>query len=328
MPDQPLYIDNLQYANWSPALFNEMKAANLAAVHVTICYHENFRQTVENIIKWNNFIEHNPDRLLIGKTGADVRLAHQTGKTAIFYGFQNCSAIEEHLGLIEVLHQLGGRFMQLSYNNQSLLATGCYENEDSGITRFGKQALQEMNRVGLVADVSHTSEKSSFDALKHSNRPIVISHANPDWWHPSKRNKSHKLIKAITEANGIIGFSLYPHHLKDGSNCSLESFSQMIADAASRYGVDSLGIGSDICQGQPDSVVEWMRNGTWSKDMNFGEGSRDKAGFPDQPHWFSRIKDFPNLKIGLQKEGFSTVEIEKILGMNWLRFYDENFCPE
>ena len=102
----------------------------------------------------------------------------------------------------------------------------------------------------------------------------------------------------------------------------------MIADAASRYGVDSLGIGSDICQGQPDSVVEWMRNGTWSKDMNFGEGSRDKAGFPDQPHWFSRIKDFPNLKIGLQKEGFSTVEIEKILGMNWLRFYDENFCPE
>ena len=296
MTDNPLYIDNLQYSNWSPSLFEEMKFANLSAVHVTICYHENFRQTVENIIQWNRYIELNPSRLMIGKTGHDVRKAHQTGKTAIIYGFQNCSVIEEHIGLIEVLHQLGGRFMQLSYNNQSLLATGCYEQEDSGLTRFGRQAIKEMNRVGLVTDVSHSSEKSSFDALECSTRPIAITHANPNWWHPSKRNKSNDLIKAVTSAKGMIGFSLYPHHLKHGSNCTLESFSQMIAEAASRYEIDSLGIGSDLCQNQPDSVVEWMRNGTWTKEKDYGEGSKDNSGFPKQPEWFSGIRDFLNIK--------------------------------
>ena len=69
MSKKPLYIDNLQYANWSPALFDEMAQAHLAAVHVTICYHENFRQTVENMISWNRYIEAHPDRLMFGRTG-------------------------------------------------------------------------------------------------------------------------------------------------------------------------------------------------------------------------------------------------------------------
>ena len=89
---------------------------------------------------------------MFGRTAADVHAAHSSGRTAIFYGLQNCSPMEDDIGLIEILHQLGVRFMQLSYNNQSLLATGCYEAEDPGLTRFGRQAI-EMNRVGLVVDM-------------------------------------------------------------------------------------------------------------------------------------------------------------------------------
>ena len=215
--------------------------------------------------------------------------------------------------------------MQLSYNNQSLLATGCYEETDSGVTRFGKQAIKEMNRVGLVIDVSHTSEKSSFDAIRYSERPIVISHANPNWWHESKRNKSDALIQEVISNGGMIGFSIYPHHLKNGTNCTLESFSTMIAQSAEKYGVNNLGIGSDLCQNQPDSVVEWMRNGTWSKEMDYGEGTKDSAGFPIQPEWFKKTSDFPNLLVGLKKVGFNKEEISKIMGLNWLNFYEENF---
>ena len=139
-----------------------MKEGNLTAVHVTISYHENFRQTIENIITWNKFIELYSDRIMHGRSAEDVRIAYDTNKTAIIFGFQNCSPIEENIALIEVLHQLGVRFMQLSYNNQSLLATGCYEINDPGITRFGKQAIKEMNRIGMVIDISNTSENSSF----------------------------------------------------------------------------------------------------------------------------------------------------------------------
>lgn len=325
MLKKPLFIDNLQYSKWSLEVFEQMREANLTAVHVTICYHENFRQTIENIINWNKFIELHPDLLMLARNAADVRNAYKKNKTAIIFGFQNSSPIEENIGLIEVFHKLGVRFMQLSYNNQSLLATGCYEETDSGVTRFGKQAIKEMNRVGLVIDVSHTSEKSSFDAIRYSERPIVISHANPNWWHKTKRNKSDALIQEVTSNGGMIGFSIYPHHLKNGTNCTLESFSTMIAQSAEKYGVDNLGIGSDLCQNQPDSVVEWMRNGTWSKEMDYGEGTKDSAGFPIQPEWFKKTSDFPNLLVGLKKVGFNKEETSKIMGLNWLNFYEENF---
>lgn len=327
MATRPLYIDNLQYVNWHPRHFQEMQQGQLSAVHVTICYHEGFRETVANFAQWNRWFELYPHLIQRGLTGDDVRQAHEAGRTAIIFGYQNCSPIEDDMGLIEINHQLGARFMQLSYNNQSLLATGCYEEEDPGLTRFGKQAIKEMNRVGLVVDMSHSADRSTLEAIDVSERPIAITHANPDWWHPARRNKSDEIIKALTQAGGMIGFSIYPHHLKDGSDCSLASFCQMVADAASAYGVNALGIGSDLCQDQPDSVVEWMRNGRWSKVMDYGEGSADAAGFPAQPSWFEGISDFPNLASGLRDVGFSEAETALIMGENWLRFYDENFGP-
>ena len=81
---------------------------------------------------------------------------------------------------MEICHALGVRFMQLSYNNQSLLATGCYESEDPGITRMGRAVIKEMNRVGLVVDMSHSAERSTFEAMEISQRPIAITHANPE----------------------------------------------------------------------------------------------------------------------------------------------------
>ena len=327
MTTKPLYIDNLQYVNWQPSHFQEMKDGQLSAVHVTICYHETFRETVANFSRWNKWFEAYPDRLMRGLTGDDVRTAHATDKTAIIFGFQNCAPIEDDIGLIEICHQLGARFMQLSYNNQSLLATGCYEDEDPGITRFGKQAIAEMNRVGLVVDMSHSADRSTLEAIDISSRPIAITHANPHWWHPARRNKTHEVIKALTDAGGMIGFSIYPYHLKGATDCSLNDFCEMIARAADAYGISSLGIGSDLCQGQPDSVVEWMRNGRWSKIMDYGEGSADNAGFPPQPDWFETIKDFPNIASGLSSYGFSDDDIAAVMGGNWLRFYDDNFGP-
>ena len=104
--------------------------------------------------------------------------------------------------------------MQLTYNNQSLLATGCYEKIDSGVTNFGREAIKEMNRVGVVVDMSHSAEKSTFDAIELSEKPIAITHANPSFWHPAKRNKSNDLLKTLSESGGMLGLSLYPHHLK------------------------------------------------------------------------------------------------------------------
>ena len=229
---------------------------------------------------------------------------------------------------MEILHTLGARFMQLTYNNQSLLATGCYESEDSGITRMGRQVIREMNRVGLVVDMSHSADRSTIEAADISERPIAITHANPYRWAPALRNKKDDVIRAVTQNGGMLGFSLYPHHLKDKSGCTLRSFCEMIARSADTFGVDHLGIGSDLCQDQPDSVVEWMRVGRWSKDIDYGEGSADSPGFPPMPEWFQDNRDFGNIENGLRDVGMSADEVAGIMGGNWYRFFDKNFGPE
>ena len=99
----------------------------------------------------------------------------------------------------------------------------------------------------------------------------------------------------------------------------------MVAQAAEKYGVGSLGIGSDLCQDQPDSIVEWMRVGRWSKTIDYGEGSSDNPGFPKQPDWFSDNRDFKNIEKGLADVGFDKGEIEAFMGKNWYNFYTDNF---
>ncbi len=321
-------IDNLQYANWSEKIFKQMREGGVDAVHATIAYHEMFREAVANIEQWNQWFEEHSNLIFHGTTSEDVRRAKREGKTAIFFGFQNPSPIEDDIRLIEICYMLGVRFMQLTYNNQSLLASGCYEEEDSGVTRMGKQVIKEMNRVGMIIDMSHSAERSTLEAIEISQRPIAITHANPYFWHPAKRNKSNAILSALSQSGGMLGLSIYPHHLKDKSDCSLESFCDMIARTADLMGIDNIGIGSDLCQDQPDSVVEWMRVGRWSKEIDYGEGSAANAGFPSMPNWFKDNRCFGKIASGLKNYGFSEAETSALMGENWLRFYDENFGPQ
>jgi len=314
-------IDNLQYCNWSRDIFQINREANLDAVHVTLVYHEDYNEFIQRTKEWNKFFNENSDLIFLGRSFKDIEKANSEKKTAIFFGFQNCSPIEDDITLIEKVYEHGCRFMQLTYNNQSLLATGCYEKNDSGVTNFGREAIKEMNKVGIVIDMSHSAEKSTFDAIEISEKPIAITHANPSFWFKAIRNKSNDLLKTLASSGGMLGLSLYPHHLKNGSNCTLENFCEMIARTAEIMETKNIGIGSDLCINHPDSVVEWMRNGTWAKNKNYGEGSKNKPGFPKQPDWFLDARGFNNIEIGLKKVGFNEDEVNGILGNNWYNFY-------
>ena len=314
-------IDNLQYCKWERSVFEINREANLDAVHVTVVYHEDFDEFKKRLLEWKENFEENKDLIFLGKNFKDIEKAKNENKTAIFFGFQNCSPIEDDINLIEKIYEQGCRFMQLTYNNQSLLASGCYEKNDGGVTNFGREAIKEMNKIGIVIDMSHSGEKSTLDAIDISEKPIAITHANPSFWYKALRNKSTDLLKKLSESNGMLGLSLYAHHLKNGTNCKLESFTEMVARTAEVMGVNNLGIGSDLCLNQPDSVVEWMRNGTWARKKNYGEGTKSKPEFPKQPDWFLDARGFKNLNEGLRKVGFSENDVNGILGNNWYNFY-------
>jgi microsomal dipeptidase-like Zn-dependent dipeptidase len=322
----PYRIDGLQYCNWSEKILRQIREGGLDALHVTVCYHETLRETIGNLIAWNRRFEAHPDLILKGLAAADVETARATRRTAIFLGLQNCLPIEDDIGLVVVLHDLGIRFMQLTYNNQSLLGGGCYEPNDSGVTRMGREVIAEMNRVGLVVDLSHSGERTCLEAIDLSARPVAMTHANPASWHAVPRNKSDVVLRALAVRKGMLGLSLYPHHLSKGSATTLAEFSAMAARTAELIGVDHLAIGSDLCQDQPDSVVQWMRQGRWTKTVG-GTGAGDRPVFPLQPDWFSDNRDFARLANGLEAAGFNGKEVGKVLGGNWHRFFAESFGP-
>ena len=314
-------IDNLQYCNWSKEIFEINREANLDAVHATICYHEDYDELQISIDLWKKYFENYSSLIFQGFNSKDIERAKQENKTAIFFGLQNCSPIEDNIEYVELLKQQGVLFMQLTYNNQSLLATGCYEEKDAGITRMGREVIKEMNRVKMIIDMSHSAELSTLEAIEISQEPIVVSHANPSFWHKGLRNKSDTVLKELNNSGGMIGFSIYPHHLKGASECTLDSFCEMVAETTKKISVKQIGIGSDLCIRHPDSIVEWMRNGTWTKTKDFGEGSSNNPGFPPQPSWFEDARGFSNLERGLRKVGFNEEETRDILGNNWYNFY-------
>jgi len=322
-----IVIDGLQYSNWDRAIFEQLHQGGVTMVHATIVYHEQIRETLLRISEWHRHFEQNSDLIMPVKSAGDIRLAKQLGKVGIMFGAQNCSPIEDDIGMVEVMRELNLMIMQLTYNNQSLLACGCYEAEDSGVTRFGRQVIGEMNRVGMLVDMSHSGERSTLEAIEISERPIVISHANPNTFHTAKRNKSDRVLKALGASGGLLGFSLYPFHLKNGSDCTLSEFCDMVADTAELMGIDHIGIGTDLCQQQPPSVLEWMRNGRWSKNIDYGEGSKSNADWPKPLAWFQDSRDFPNITEGLQTRGFNPEEVAKIMGQNWLNLLDNALKP-
>jgi len=320
-----LIIDALQYVNWNRELFTEARNGGVSAIHVTISYWENTESTLANIGDWRRRFRDHSDLIMPVRKAEDIRIAETLNKVGIILGFQNCSPIEDDLRKVEMLHEQGVRIMQLSYNNQSLLATGCYENDDSGVTRFGREVIKEMNRVGMVIDMSHSAEKSTLQAIDYSERPIAITHANPSQWHHALRNKSNDVLKALGESRGMLGFSMYPFHLNNNSSCTLDDFCGMILDTAELMGIDNIGIGSDLCQNWSYDTLEWMRSGTWTFKPDFGEGSSENSDWPEQPEWFKSSGDFGNISQGLISKGMSNSDVEKIMGLNWLNFFDRSF---
>ena len=147
-PIRPPRVDALQYCAWSEEVFRENLRGGLSAVHATVCYHENFRESAANIGEWREMFRAHSDLIFPGRKAGDILRAQETGRLAVFFGAQNPSAMDGDISLVAALRDLGVSFMQLTYNNQSLLGGGCMEARDSGLTRMGREVLAEMNRVG------------------------------------------------------------------------------------------------------------------------------------------------------------------------------------
>ena len=325
MDNETILIDGLEYVNWNRDLFEKAHAGGLTAIHATLVYWEDTKESFEKMDYWDNLIQSNSDILVHVKKSSDIMEAKKSNKIGIIYGFQNSAPIANDIFLVEQFFNKGLRFMQLTYNNQTPLAGGCYEKNDSGVSRFGEQVIEEMNRLGMIVDLSHAGRQTCLDAINFSKKPVTISHANPNFFHQSIRNIDDEVLKQLASKNGFIGLSLYPYHLKNHGNCKLEEFCEMINQLVNMIGEDNIGIGSDLCMNWPDSVVMWMRNGKWTKKIDYGESKNKNASWPKSLTWYSKPEDISAFLKGMILNGISEKTAHKIAGSNWLNFMQNHF---
>ena len=178
---QSVVIDGLIISKWDKSILEDMRRGGLTAANCTVSIWEGFAGTVDNIVNMKQLIRENADLALQVRGVADIRRAKAEGKTGIILGFQNSYACEDNLGHVEAFADMGVRIMQLCYNTQNLVGTGCYER-DSGLSGYGHELVAEMNRLGILIDITHGTEAVHKQLIEASKTPVVASRSTA--WRP------------------------------------------------------------------------------------------------------------------------------------------------
>lgn len=311
-----IVIDGLVIAKWDRALFEDMRKGGITAANCTVSVWEGFQNTVNNIVEMNNLLEENKDLVIKVRSTDDIRKAKQQGKTGIMMGFQNAHAFEDQLGYVQVFKDLGVGVVQMCYNTQNLVGTGCYER-DGGLSGFGHEVVAEMNKVGIMCDLSHVGAKTSKEVILASEKPVCYSHCLPSGLKDHPRNKSDEDLKFIADHGGFVGVTMFAPFLKNGIHSTIEDYVEAIAYIFNLVGEDQIGIGTDFTQGHGLPFFEWLTHdkGYARRLTNFGEIIN--------PEGIRTLGEFPNLTDALLRHGFTETQVRKIMGENWLRVLGE-----
>ncbi|MFN0166131.1 MAG: dipeptidase [Bryobacteraceae bacterium] len=315
--DQLIVIDGLIVSKWSRELFLDMRKGGLTAANCTCSIWENFQATMDNVAAWKALIRQNEDLLLQVYNTADIHRAKREGKTGVILGFQNVSAFEDRLGYISLFRELGVRIVQIAYNTQNLIGSGCYESSDSGLSDFGREVIAEMNRLGIVCDLSHAGRRTANDVILASSKPVCFSHCLPAALKQHPRNKTDEELRFLAEHGGFIGVTMFPPFLKRGVDSTVADYVEAIQHVLNIAGEDSVGIGTDFTQGHDESFFEWVSHdkGTGRRLTSLGEIIN--------PAGLRTIGEFPNLTAAMQQAGWTETRIRKVMGESWLRFLKE-----
>lgn len=315
-----MLIDGLQCGTFNRTVFEELRAGGLGCVTNTIGFWDDAVEGMQSIADWYALERDNGDLVEIAYTTADIERIADSGRTAILLGSQNSRLIDDRLDFVETFHRLGLRVMQLTYNIQNTVGGACCEQPDSGLSRFGRHVIAEMNRVGMLVDLSHVGERTCLDAIDASAQPVAVTHSYPREFVDHPRNKSAQVLDALAARGGVIGLSVYPNITGDHA-ATLEDWCQLVARLAERIGVAHIGIGSDLGRFIAEQDLAWMRQGRWSRETEYGAGSPQAPGVVDDPDWCNNASQLSSIAAGLERAGFSGDEVEEICGGNWLRVY-------
>lgn len=312
-----IVVDGLIIADWSREIFEDMRKGGLTAANCTCSVWEGFEGTMRNIAQWKAWFHKHNDLIFQVHTTADIRHAKEQAKTGIILGWQNISGIEDQIDYLALYKGLGVGVMQMAYNTQNLVGTGCYESHDGGLSDFGHDVVAEMNRLGILCDLSHVGPKTSEDVIRASKKPVAYSHCLPAGLKAHPRNKSDEQLRFIADHDGFVGVTMFPPFLKKGVESTVDDYVEAMEYVINIVGEEKVGVGTDFTQGHRQEFFDWITHdkGYGRKLTEFGE-IKNPAGM-------ERISDFPNLTDAMERAGWNDALIRRVLGDNWVNLLRE-----
>ncbi|MFX0200653.1 MAG: dipeptidase [Candidatus Hodarchaeota archaeon] len=314
-------LDSTFVPDFHEDYFRKLLQSKLTAVNLTVNYQnwKGLEDVLGNFSALYSKIESNSDSLLLVNSTDDIKEAKREGKVGIIMGFQDGRPMERDLGLLRVFHELGLRVGGLTYQRKNYFADGCGEKTDCGLSKLGIQLVEEMNRLGIVIDLTHTGDASSLEAIEVSKDPVIFSHNCARGVYNHFRNSSDEQLKALAGKGGVncVGtLSLFLSERGVFEGATLEDTLNHIDYIVDLVGVDHVGVGLDSAPDsrKPEHVKNIMGHYPEFKD------TVDEYPF-EHRYAIKTISDIQFLTHGLVARGYSEADIEKILGGNLMRVF-------
>lgn len=313
--------------NWNQESFKALAQSGYTGFNVSVDSGD-LTKGLRNLKGWQEIIKENPDRLVLATSSEDYIQAKKEGKVAVMLGFQNSTMLGKSIKNMDTLYEAGMRWMQLTYNERNLLGDGSTERTNCGLSDFGLEVVDRMNELGIIIDLSHCGEQTTNEGIAHSKSPVSINHSMCEALHRNHpRAKTDEQIRAMADKGGIMGVICLGYMIgpKLGIETTLETYVDHIDHAVKVGGIDHVGLASDF------AIQGLEATGATRENWYVPRLTRFKPSYKVQwPPWIPELDTpdrFRHVARLLDKRGYSTGDIEKILGQNWIRFYSETLKP-
>lgn len=302
---------------------NIWKDSGVNAVLVTLGSMEvNFKDwdaIIRDIARWYRRAKIDNNMAICTST-EDLKKSYRQGRVGLLLGLQDTLPLGKNLDRLEVLYHFGVRFIQLTYNTRNLVGDGCLEQEQSGLTPFGIEVVNRMNKLNILVDVSHSGYKTTIDAIETSTKPVAFTHISCKSIYDHPRAKSDEELRLLAKTGGFVGILAAPHFLKSGGQAGVEDIIRHLAHCVDIVGLDRVGIATDWAFWSSDLPNE-LREGALEELHKLGykpevHGNKIGVGCGEFYHW----TDWYQITRGLVAFGYSDNEIKGFLGNNQLNF--------
>jgi len=290
-------------------------------------------------------VRKHPDKLRLCVSADDILQAHKDGKFAVLMGIEGGHSIENSLGLLRDYYRLGVRYMTLTWSNTNDWADSSGDIDDAkvhhhnGLTPFGKQVVLEMNRLGMMVDISHVSDKTFWDTIATTKAPIIASHSSSRALTHAGRNMTDDMLRAVAENGGVVMVNFYPafidEHWREAWNASRPERQKEYDEAEAPYKAKGLPVpffvddtvdrkyAAMIGRAPFDSLIDHFDHMIKVAGIDHVGIGTDFDGIPVPPAEIDSAADFPKVTAALMARGYSADDVRKVLGGNILRVFRE-----